>query len=82
MIIIRDRAQSLQRLQYLDARLAAERGHCYFYSRSKLHETREIPMNNQERQTILLIDDHPMLRTGVKQLVVAAPHVISVVGEA
>ncbi|HCS0832396.1 TPA: two-component system response regulator NarL, partial [Salmonella enterica subsp. enterica serovar Paratyphi A] len=26
-------------------------------------------MNNQEPATILLIDDHPMLRTGVKQLV-------------
>lgn len=26
-------------------------------------------MSQQERATILLIDDHPMLRTGVKQLV-------------
>ncbi|ENZ9373609.1 two-component system response regulator NarL, partial [Klebsiella pneumoniae] len=25
-------------------------------------------MSQQERATILLIDDHPMLRTGVKQL--------------
>lgn len=25
-------------------------------------------MNNQEPATILLIDDHPMLRTGVKQV--------------
>lgn len=38
-------------------------------------------MNNQEPATILLIDDHPMLRTGVKQLVSMAPD-ISVVGEA
>ena len=26
-------------------------------------------MSQQERATILLIDDHPMLRTGVKQLI-------------
>ncbi len=26
-------------------------------------------MSNQEAATILLIDDHPMLRTGVKQLI-------------
>ncbi|VTP69209.1 Nitrate/nitrite response regulator protein narL [Leclercia adecarboxylata] len=26
-------------------------------------------MSNQEPATILLIDDHPMLRTGVKQLI-------------
>ncbi|EED9660400.1 two-component system response regulator NarL [Salmonella enterica subsp. enterica serovar Hadar] len=38
-------------------------------------------MNNQEPATILLIDDHPMLCTGVKQLVSMAPD-ISVVGEA
>ncbi len=37
-------------------------------------------MNNQEPATILLIDDHPMLRTGVKCLV-SMPD-ISVVGEA
>lgn len=38
-------------------------------------------MSNQEPATILLIDDHPMLRTGVKQLISMAPD-ISVVGEA
>ncbi|WP_411904543.1 response regulator, partial [Salmonella enterica] len=38
-------------------------------------------MNNQEPAPILLIDDHPMLRTGVQQLVSMAPY-ISVVGEA
>lgn len=38
-------------------------------------------MSNQEPATILLIDDHPMLRTGVKQLVSMAPD-ISVIGEA
>ena len=38
-------------------------------------------MSNQERATILLIDDHPMLRTGVKQLVSMASD-IQVVGEA
>lgn len=32
-------------------------------------------MNNQEPATILLIDDHPMLRTGVKQLVSMAPDI-------
>ncbi|KDI37223.1 hypothetical protein AE78_01281 [Klebsiella pneumoniae CHS 22] len=32
-------------------------------------------MSQQERATILLIDDHPMLRTGVKQLIsMAAGH--------
>lgn len=30
-------------------------------------------MSNQEPATILLIDDHPMLRTGVKQLVSMRP---------
>ena len=43
--------------------------------------SKEIPMSNQEPATILLIDDHPMLRTGVKQLISMAPD-ISVVGEA
>ncbi|WP_439099091.1 response regulator, partial [Cronobacter malonaticus] len=38
-------------------------------------------MNNPEPATILLIDDHPMLRSGVKQLVSMAP-AITVVGEA
>ncbi len=48
----------------------------------KLSQTsKEIPMSNQEPATILLIDDHPMLRTGVKQLISMAP-AITVVGEA
>lgn len=38
-------------------------------------------MNNQEAATILLIDDHPMLRTGVRQLISMADN-IRVVGEA
>ncbi len=38
-------------------------------------------MSNQEPATILLIDDHPMLRTGVKQLISMATD-ITVVGEA
>lgn len=38
-------------------------------------------MSNPEPATILLIDDHPMLRTGVKQLISMAPG-ITVVGEA
>ncbi len=38
-------------------------------------------MTNQEPASILLIDDHPMPRTGVKQLVSMAPD-ITVVGEA
>ncbi|BDH45622.1 nitrate/nitrite response regulator protein NarL [Salmonella enterica subsp. enterica serovar Choleraesuis] len=38
-------------------------------------------MSHQEAATILLIDDHPMLRTGVKQLISMAPD-ITVVGEA
>lgn len=38
-------------------------------------------MSCQEAATILLIDDHPMLRTGVKQLISMAPD-ITVVGEA
>ena len=38
-------------------------------------------MSNLEPATILLIDDHPMLRTGVKQLVSMASD-ITVVGEA
>ena len=33
------------------------------YSR-KLSGRQEMPMSNQEPATILLIDDHPMLRTG------------------
>ena len=37
-------------------------------------------MSQQERATILLIDDHPMLRTGVKQLISMAPD-IQVIGE-
>ncbi|MEG7484181.1 response regulator, partial [Citrobacter freundii] len=44
-------------------------------------KSKEIPMSNLEPATILLIDDHPMLRTGVKQLVSMAPD-ITVVGEA
>ncbi|CAM6794803.1 Response regulatory domain-containing protein [Enterobacter kobei] len=32
-------------------------------------------MTNQEPASILLIDDHPMLRTGVKQLVSMAPDI-------
>ncbi|WP_411904733.1 response regulator, partial [Salmonella enterica] len=32
-------------------------------------------MNNQEPATILLIDDHPILRTGVKQRVSMAPDI-------
>ena len=32
-------------------------------------------MSQQERATILLIDDHPMLRTGVKQLISMAPDI-------
>lgn len=38
-------------------------------------------MSNQEAATILLIDDHPMLRTGVKQLISMAPE-LCVIGEA
>jgi len=38
-------------------------------------------MNNQEPATILLIDDHPMLRTGVRQLISMASDV-RVIGEA
>ncbi len=34
-------------------------------------------MSNQEPATILLIDDHPMLRTGVKQLISEALHIFS-----
>lgn len=34
-------------------------------------------MSQQERATILLIDDHPMLRTGVKQLISMAPDIRS-----
>ncbi|MBJ3815524.1 two-component system response regulator NarL [Shimwellia pseudoproteus] len=38
-------------------------------------------MSNQEAATILLIDDHPMLRAGVKQLISMAPE-LCVIGEA
>jgi len=38
-------------------------------------------MSNSETSTILLIDDHPMLRTGVKQLISMIPE-LSVIGEA
>lgn len=38
-------------------------------------------MHNQEASTILLIDDHPMLRTGVKQLISMAADLV-VIGEA
>jgi len=38
-------------------------------------------MSNPDASTILLIDDHPMLRTGVKQLISMAPD-LKVVGEA
>lgn len=38
-------------------------------------------MSNSEASTILLIDDHPMLRTGVRQLISMAPE-LSVIGEA
>ncbi|MDF3008447.1 MAG: two-component system response regulator NarL, partial [Enterobacter kobei] len=38
-------------------------------------------MTNPEPATILLIDDHPMLRTGVKQLISMAND-ITVAGEA
>lgn len=39
-------------------------------------------MSQQERATILLIDDHPMLRTGVKATVVSMAPDIQVIGEA
>ena len=38
-------------------------------------------MSNPDAATILLIDDHPMLRTGVKQLISMAPE-LAVIGEA
>jgi len=38
-------------------------------------------MSNSETSTILLIDDHPMLRTGVRQLISMAPE-LRVIGEA
>lgn len=38
-------------------------------------------MSNPDASTILLIDDHPMLRTGVKQLISMAPD-LKVIGEA
>ncbi|CNE89113.1 two-component system response regulator NarL [Yersinia mollaretii] len=38
-------------------------------------------MSEQDAATILLIDDHPMLRNGIKQLISMAPG-LSVVGEA
>lgn len=39
------------------------------------------PINNIEQSTILLIDDHPMLRNGVKQLISLDPS-LKVIGEA
>ena len=83
MIIMRDRAQSLRgdcRVRRRESGGTEVVGH--LYSRKKLSQTsKEIPMSNQEPATILLIDDHPMLRTGVKQLISMAPD-ITVVGEA
>ncbi len=38
-------------------------------------------MSNPDASTILLIDDHPMLRTGVRQLISMAPD-LKVIGEA
>ncbi len=82
MIIMRDRAQSLRGdCRYADARLAEQRSLLLLFQKQTSQKPVEIPMNNQEPATILLIDDHPMLRTGVKQLVSMAPD-ISVVGEA
>lgn len=71
----------LQIARYADARLAEQRSLLLLFQKQTSQKPREIPMNNQEPATILLIDDHPMLRTGVKQLVSMAPD-ISVVGEA
>ncbi len=83
MIIMRDRARKVCAAiaRYADARLAEQRSLLLLFQKQTSQKPREIPMNNQEPATILLIDDHPMLRTGVKQLVSMAPD-ISVVGEA
>lgn len=82
MIIMRDRAQSLRGdCQVRRRETGGTEVTVTFIPETNFTETQEIPMNNQEPATILLIDDHPMLRTGVKQLVSMAPD-ISVVGEA
>lgn len=82
MIIMRDRAQSLRGDCRVRRRESGGTEVVVTFIPEKLSQTsKEIPMSNQEPATILLIDDHPMLRTGVKQLISMAPD-ITVVGEA
>ncbi len=82
MIIMRDRAQSLRGdCRVRVARRAVLKLLSLLFPKQTSQKSKEIPMSNLEPATILLIDDHPMLRTGVKQLVSMAPD-ITVVGEA
>ncbi len=45
-----------------------------FIPEKRFPSNKETLMSQQERATILL-DDHPMLRTGVKQLISMAPDI-------
>lgn len=82
MIIMRDRAQSLQAIAASAVvNQVAPKWWSPLFPKKLSQTSKEIPMSNQEPATILLIDDHPMLRTGVKQLISMAPD-ITVVGEA
>ena len=81
LIIMRDRAQSLRGdCEFVGEKQVAQKWLSPL-SPKTLTTIGEKPMTNQEPASILLIDDHPMLRTGVKQLVSMAPD-ITVVGEA
>ncbi|VFS73982.1 Nitrate/nitrite response regulator protein narL [Kluyvera cryocrescens] len=82
LIIMRDRAQSLRGdCQVRRRETGGTEVAVTFVPKNRFQLPKEKSMSNQERATILLIDDHPMLRTGVKQLVSMASD-IQVVGEA
>ncbi len=82
LIIMRDRAQSLRGdCQVRRRETGGTEVVVTFIPENRFQSNKETPMSQQERATILLIDDHPMLRTGVKQLVSMAPD-IQVIGEA
>ena len=76
LIIMRDRAQSLRGdCQVRRRETGGTEVIVTFIPEKRFPSNKETLMSQQERATILLIDDHPMLRTGVKQLISMAPDI-------
>jgi hypothetical protein len=74
LIIMRDAPKACAVIaRFAGERRAARKLSSPLFPKNRLQLLKEKPMTNQEPASILLIDDHPMLRTGVKQLVSMAP---------